>query len=78
MERESDKENIQIANIQPQGVTLVFASFLANFGLLLIINKRVYIDLEYFRISTCLINLLPQNQNVERFHLFHTEKITEK
>ena len=26
----------------------------------------------------CLINHLPQNQNVERFHLFHTEKITEK
>ena len=49
MERESDK--VQIANIQSQGATLVFASFFANFGLLLIINKRVYIDLEYFRIS---------------------------
>ena len=49
MERESDK--VQIANIQSQGATLVSASFVGNFGLLLIINKRVYIDLEYFRIS---------------------------
>ena len=51
MERESDKENIQIANIQSQGATLVFDSFLANFGLLLTIKKRANIDLEYFRIS---------------------------
>ena len=48
---ESENDKVQIANIQSQGATLVFASFLANFGLLLIINKRVYIDLEYFRIS---------------------------
>ena len=48
---ESESDEVQIANIQSQGATLVFASFLANFGLLLIINKRLYIDLEYFRIS---------------------------